>query len=49
MAAVRGEDTMERLKKLDWERKQFTHDELVDLQISYAARLKAAEESMRNQ
>ncbi len=42
-----GQDEVDRLERLRYKRRTFTHEELVDLQISYAARLKIAEDSMR--
>jgi hypothetical protein len=47
MLAVRGADIVERLERLKATTRQFTRDELVDMRIEYAARLKAAEERMR--
>lgn len=47
MAAVRGEETIERLVRLKATTRQFTGEELVDMRISFAARLKAAEEIMK--
>lgn len=44
--AVRGTDVVERLQRLRTESRQFTREELVDLRIAFAARLKAAEEKM---
>ncbi len=44
---VYGADEPERLERLRYKRKQFTHDELVDMQIGYAKRLKTAETSMQ--
>lgn len=46
MLAVRGAEVVERLEKLKNELRVFTRDELVDMRIGYAARLKAAEERM---
>ena len=46
MEAVRGPATVERLQRLRNDSRQFTRDELVDLRISFAARLKAAEQTM---
>jgi hypothetical protein len=47
MLAVRGADIVERLERLKATTRQFTREELVDMRIEYAARLKAAEERMR--
>jgi len=46
MIAVRGEDVIEKLKRQKAKSVTFGRDELVDMRISYAARLKAAEERM---
>src|SRR5678815_696331 len=46
MLEVRPE-AVERLERLKTQSKQFTRDELVDMRIGYAARLKAAEERMK--
>lgn len=46
MLAVRGQETVERLERLKNEVRTFTRDELVDMRIAYAERLKAAEERM---
>ena len=43
MEAVRGTDEIDRLRKLKNESVSFTRDELVDMRIAYAARLKSAE------
>lgn len=48
MRMVRGPEAIERLEKLKTESRSFGREELVDLRISYAARLAAAEERMRN-
>jgi hypothetical protein len=48
MRFVRGPECIERLEKLKTESRTFGRDELVDLRIAYAARLAAAEASMRN-
>ncbi len=48
MAAVRGEETITRLERLKATTRQFTRDELVDMRISFAARLKAAEQKMKS-
>ncbi len=47
MQHVYGQEEVDRLERLRHKRRQFTHDELVDLQIDYASRLKAAEEKMK--
>ena len=47
MLAVRGQETVERLERLKTESRTFQRDELVDLRIGFAGRLKAAEDSMR--
>lgn len=44
---VYGQEDVDRLERLRHERRQFTHEILVDMQIGYAARLKAAEDSMQ--
>ena len=44
----KGEDVVGRLQRLKTESRSFDRDELVDMRIQYAARLKAAEERMRN-
>ena len=41
-----GQDEVDRLGQLRHQRKQFTHEELVDMRIEFAARLKAAERKM---
>ena len=46
MLAVRGEDVIQRLERLKNTVVEFTREQLVDMRISYAARLKAAEERM---
>lgn len=46
MAAVRGEETIERLERLKATIRSFTRDELVDMKIAFTARLKAAEDQM---
>ena len=46
MQHVYGPDEPDRLHRLKHTTRQFTHDELVDLQIGYRDRLKAAEERM---
>lgn len=48
MLKVRGKDVVERLEKLKTESVSFTKEQLVDMRIDYAARLKAAEERMAN-
>jgi hypothetical protein len=48
MRMVRGPEAIERLERLKQESRTFGRDELVDLRIAYAARLAAAEETMRN-
>jgi len=47
MLAVRGLEVVERLERLKNEVRSFGREELVDLRIGYAARLKAAEERMK--
>jgi hypothetical protein len=47
MLAVRGQEAVERLERLKTEVRTFTREELVDLRISYAARLRAAEARMK--
>lgn len=47
MLAVRGPEVVERLERLKNEVKVFSREELVDMKIAYAARLKAAEEKMK--
>lgn len=47
MIYVRGEDVVTRLERLATESRTFGREELVDLRIGYAARLKAAEELMK--
>ena len=49
MLAVRGEAVIERLERLKNEMRTFTREELVDMKIAYAARLKAAEERMTSE
>ena len=49
MLAVRGKEVVERLKKLKHTVRRFTFEELVDMKIEYAARLKAAIERMESQ
>ena len=48
MEHVRGKETIERIRRLKHTGRQFTHEELVDAKLTYQARLKAAEERMRN-
>lgn len=48
MIAVRGLETVERLEKLKTESVSFSREELIDMRIDYAARLKALEERMKN-
>lgn len=48
MLKVRGHEVIERLERLKTESRTFSRDEMVDLRISYAARLAAAEATMRN-
>lgn len=48
MRMTRGPEAIERLERLKTESRSFMREELVDLRISYAARLAAAEERMRN-
>jgi len=47
MLYVRGIEVVERLERLKNEVVQFTREQLVDLRIGYAARLKDAEEKMK--
>lgn len=47
MLAVRGPEVVERLERLKTESVSFSAEELVDMRIEYAARLKAAEERMK--
>ncbi len=47
MEAVRGMEVIDRLRKLKETSVNFKKDELVDMRIGYAARLKAAEKSMK--
>jgi hypothetical protein len=47
MLAVHGEETVERLECLKRQIVQFTPDQLVDMRIQFAARLKDAEERMK--
>ena len=47
MLAVRGPEVVERLERLKNDVKVFSREELVDMKIAYAARLKAAEEKMK--
>ena len=47
MRHVRGQETIERLNKLRWEVRQFTHESLVDMKLEFQARLTAAEEKMK--
>lgn len=42
-----GQDEIDRLQRLKNEVRQFTREELVDMRIGYAARLKAAEALMK--
>ena len=46
MLAVRGEGVVARLERLKATTRTFTRDELVDMRIAFAARLKAAEQEM---
>jgi hypothetical protein len=46
MLAVRGPEAVERLERLKTEVVSYTREQLVDMRIGYAARLKAAEERM---
>lgn len=48
MRMVRGPEVIERLERLKTESRQFGREELVDMRIAYAARLAAAETTMRN-
>ena len=47
MLAVRGLETVERLEQLKTESVSFIRDDLVDMRIAYADRLKAAEDKMK--
>ncbi len=47
MLAVRGEEIVKRLERLKHTDRHFDREELVDMRIEYQARLKAAEERMR--
>lgn len=47
MIKVRGLETVERLERLKTQSVSFGLEELVDMRIHYAARLKAAEERMK--
>ena len=47
MRAVYGQEEIDRLRRLKNTTRKFTHEEVVDLKIQYAARLKAAEETIR--
>lgn len=49
MIKVRGAEVVERLEKLKTESVSFGREELVDMRIDYAARLKAAEERMKGE
>jgi hypothetical protein len=46
MLYVRGEEVVERLERLKTESVSFDREDLVDMRIEYADRLKAAELSM---
>lgn len=46
MEHIRGQDEIDRLKRLKNEVRTFSRDELVDMRIEYQARLKAAIERM---
>lgn len=48
MEFVRGSEVVERLEQLKTESVSFSKEQLVDMRIEYAARLKAAEERMKN-
>ncbi len=48
MLAVRGVEIVERLEQLKRQPKSFTRDELVDMRVSYKARLGAAIAKMKN-
>lgn len=41
-----GQEEIDRLRKLKTETREFTREELVDMRLEYASRLKAAEERM---
>ena len=47
MIAVRGAEVVERLEQLKTDVVQFTREQLVDMRLEFAARLKKAEEVMR--
>jgi len=47
MELVYGKEVIERLRRLKNTTVSFSRDELVDMRIGYAARLKAAEEKMK--
>lgn len=47
MQAVRGQDEIERLERLKNEVVTFTREQLVDMRIGFAARLKVAEAKMK--
>jgi len=46
MLLARGEETVERLEQLKTTTRQFSREELVDMRIEYAVRLRAAKEKM---
>ena len=48
MRAVFGQDEIDRLRRLKNETRNFTHEALVDMRLTYTERLKAAEERMQN-
>lgn len=47
MLSVRGEEVVERLERLKTQSVSFTREELVDMRMAFAARLKTAEERMK--
>ena len=47
MLEVRGAEVVERLEQLKTDVVQFTREQLVDMRLEFAARLKKAEEVMR--
>ena len=48
MLAVRGAAAVQRSEQLKTESRSFDRDELIDMRIAFAARLKAAEERMKD-
>jgi hypothetical protein len=47
MEKVHGQETIDRLEQLKRTVRKFEREELVDMKIEYAARLKAAEERIK--